>query len=248
MDERLRLIIFAHPRSGSSSLYQILNLHPHLHLLEEPFHEHFTQWYPHEPNYLAHVHDTTSLDTQLAAIFTRYNGMKVLHYQLPPPLYTHMLRNPAYMVIFLRRRNLLQAVVSVLLAEQTHLWKKWDMDRPLHDYYANLAPLSIPQIHHHMIFLKRSLDLFEDVLATRPAGSYLKLTYEDLYLGPAEQRAAGVERIWRFLELEPVQGNAQEVYLDPEQAKINSPATYHFLPNAEAINRQLGSDETGWLL
>ena len=65
------------------------------------------------------IQDVPSLGAQLAEIFTAYNGIKMLEYQLPEPLYVHLLQRPDCQVILLRRKNLLQAVVSGLIAEQT---------------------------------------------------------------------------------------------------------------------------------
>ena len=247
MLDRLRLILFAHARSGSSSLYQILQLHPQLHILEEPFNEGFTRWHPQAKNYLELINDTASLDAQLAEIFASYNGVKVLEYQLPQPLYVHMLRRPDCTIIFLRRRNLLQAVVSNLIAEQTHLWKTWDMERPLQTYYANLQALSIADIKDRVASLKQRLDFFEAIISSRPANSYFKLVYEDLYLGSSRQREVGVARIWQFLHLEPIDSDTIQQYLSPERAKLNSIDTYQLLPNAHEIDQQLGNNETGWL-
>ena len=33
----LRVVIFAHPRCGSTSLLDILNVHPDINIVEEPF-------------------------------------------------------------------------------------------------------------------------------------------------------------------------------------------------------------------
>src|SRR6266496_3472368 len=138
MNRNIRIVFFAHPRSGSSSLYQILQLHPELNILEEPFNENFTRWNRDNKNYLELIHDIASLDQQAAEIFASYNGIKMLDYQLPRDLAAHMLQRPDCKIIFLRRRNILQSVVSVLIAEQTHLWKKWEMTQPLEEYYRNL--------------------------------------------------------------------------------------------------------------
>lgn len=248
MDSNLRLILFAHARSGSSSLYEILQLHPQLNILEEPFNEGFNSWYPDKPTYLDLITDTATLDAQLAAIFAEYNGIKVLQYQLPAELYTYLLLKPAYKVIFLRRRNLLQSVVSGAIAEQTSLWKRWDMQRPLQDYYADLQPLALAEIAEHIANLKENLDYYERVIDSRAPDTYLKLIYEDLYFCSAQQQEQWLAQIWRFLDVEPLQSAARQAYLQPEQAKLNSPTTYQFLPNAAEINQQLGNDETGWLL
>jgi len=71
-----RVLLFAHPRSGSSNIYQILQLHPALEILEEPFNEGFLSWQPESKDYLSLVHDIPSLDEQLADMFTRYMGSR----------------------------------------------------------------------------------------------------------------------------------------------------------------------------
>lgn len=102
MEQNQRLILFAHPRSGSSSLYQILQLHPALNILQEPFNEGFNSWCPNLPNYLERVHDIPSLDAVLAEIFAAYNGIKVLNYQLPDELGVYLLQRPDCFILFLR--------------------------------------------------------------------------------------------------------------------------------------------------
>jgi len=141
-----RVLLFAHPRSGSSNLYQILQLHPALEILEEPFNENFVNWQPENKDYLGLVRDVESLDEQLAEIFTRFNGVKVLNYQLDDELVEHLLLRPDFCVMFVRRRNVLQTVVSNLIAEQTNLWKKWDMARSLETYYDGLRPLDLDDV------------------------------------------------------------------------------------------------------
>lgn|SRR5512139_3304724 len=80
MDRNIRLIFLAHPRSGSSSLYEILQSHPDLDILEEPFNENFTRWDTGSKNYLEFVHDIPSLDAHVVEIFTKHNGIKILDY------------------------------------------------------------------------------------------------------------------------------------------------------------------------
>lgn len=72
-----KLLLFAHPRSGSSNLYRILQRHPALDILEEPFNENFVTWQTGNPDYLSRVRDIPSLDAQLTEIFARHNGVKI---------------------------------------------------------------------------------------------------------------------------------------------------------------------------
>ena len=247
MNPNLRIILFAHPRSGSSSLYQILQLHPELDILEEPFNENFALWNPHQKNYLDLTHDIPSLDAQLADIFAMYNGIKVLDYQLPDNLAIHLLERRGCKIIFLRRKNLLQSVVSVLIVEQTQLWKKWEMTRPLEDYYRNLRPLDVYNIQQRVTDLKQHLDFFESVIDALPDNAAIKLTYEALYFAPAARRNAQIAAIWNFLRIAPLELEQLQYYLQPEAVKINSAATYDFVPNAHDIQQFCGNDVTGWL-
>src|SRR5512139_3467727 len=74
------VVFLARPRSGSSSLYEILQSHPALNILEEPFNENFTRWDTGSKNYLEFVHDIPSLDAHVVEIFTKHNGIKILDY------------------------------------------------------------------------------------------------------------------------------------------------------------------------
>jgi|GEM_PF-1747017 len=247
MDPNLRVVFFAHPRSGSSSLYQILQLHPALNILEEPFHENFTRWYPEQKNYHDLVRNIPSLDAQLVDIFSTYNGIKVLDYQLPRDLAVHLLQRRDCKFIFLRRKNLLQSVVSVLIAEQTQLWKKWEMTKPLEEYYRNIQPLDVHDIQQRVTYLKERLDFFESVIDARPEDTAIKLTYESIYFAPPVQRDAQIAAIWNFLKIAPIESAQLQYYLRPEEVKINSAETYAMVPNAQDVQQFCGNDVTGWL-
>jgi hypothetical protein len=70
MGDDERLVLLAWPRSGSSSLWEILRAHPCLRLMaDEPFNESFTEWSPGNPDYLARLHDLESLDLVLDELF-----------------------------------------------------------------------------------------------------------------------------------------------------------------------------------
>ncbi len=247
MDQTLRVLFLAHPRSGSSSLYEILQSHPALNIIEEPFNENFTRWDAGNKNYLELVHDIPSLEAQVAEIFAAHNGIKILDYQLPPDLIVHLLRCADCKIIFLRRRNLLQAVVSVLIAEQTRLWKKWEMTKPLEEYYRGLQPLDITEVQQRVIEMKARLDFFESVVDERPIQKAVKLTYEKLYFSEPSRQEEQVNAIWDMLGLPPLNLERHRIYLQPETASVNSAATYALLPNAREIDEACGNDETGWL-
>jgi len=247
MKENQRLIFIAHPRSGSSSLYQILQLHPNLNILEEPFNEGFAEWSPNGKTYLDKIVDIPSFEEQLADIFSEYNGLKMLNYQLDDDVLIHLLEIKDLFFIFLRRRNILQSVVSTLIADQTGLWKMWEMDRTFGEYYKELKPLDISVIQSDTQGIEMQLDNIERRLDNRPKDTVLKFVYEDLYFSPVEQQKQQIEAIWPFLGLPPLRDERIKYYLSPEKVKINSLETYRMIPNGNEVEEQCGNDRTGWL-
>ena len=247
MDSAETLILLAHPRSGSSSLYQILQLHPSLNIIEEPFNENYTRWQPNNKDYRSEIVDTPSLDIQLNEIFATYNGLKLLAYQLPNNLLAHLLQRPNSKIVFLRRKNLLQSVVSVQIAHQTQLWKKWEQSKPLEEYYQQLQPLNIRDIQLRVAELDQHLSACEMLVDTLPHTKAIKLTYEALYFSPPAQQAQQLDALWAFLGVPALEAATVTQYLQPAHAKINSAATYNLLPNLAEIEQHCGNDITGWL-
>ncbi|MEM9777103.1 MAG: hypothetical protein AAF902_21165 [Chloroflexota bacterium] len=242
-----RAIIFAHARSGSTSLFHALNLHPKLNLMEEPFNENRAHWEPGYIDYRSLVHDIPSLDTQLERITTAHNGFKLLDYQLPEELLHHIFKDGSNRFIFLQRKNLLQAVVSVLIAHQNLLWQIWDAEKPVEEYFKQLKSLDPKDVHQRVTTLKQHLSDFKQSLDQLATGRVFDLSYEELYFTTHQKQQSLLNRIWHFLDLEPFFSADMEPHLSVDQAKINTIKNYAHLPNAAEINQICGSDETGWL-
>ncbi|HEY3735273.1 MAG TPA: hypothetical protein VGL63_15295 [Streptosporangiaceae bacterium] len=247
LDERL--ILLAWPRSGSSSLWGILQAHPALELLpDEPFNENFAGWSPANPDYLARIHDVESLDAVLAGLFERYRGIKVLSYQLDEELLRHLILRPDLRIIFISRRNLLQTAVSDRIAKQTKLYNRWDVSsQPLERYYDALEPLDLGDLRGYVRDLASHLHWVESVLSLRADGRTLRLRYEDLYFATRPAQRAQLSAVWSFLDLTPLSAPETDYYLDPRTAKLGGRQTYGRLPNGAEIDAALGADETGWL-
>jgi hypothetical protein len=71
--------------------------------------------------------------------------------------------------------------------------------------------------------------------------------YEDLYFAEITRQHQQIEAIWDLLGIAPLAPERYEYYLRPECVKMNSEATYAFLPNAREIHEACGDDLTGWL-
>jgi hypothetical protein len=242
-----KFVLFAHPRSGSSTLLRVLQSHPRLRVAEEPFHEKYQEWTPDEPKYVDLITDVASLEDQLAALFAKYDGIKVLDYQLPPEIYTHLLLMPELKVIFLRRRNLLQAAVSLFIAKQTDVWKVWDLKGDIASAYANLEPIALDELAEHLDYARELRECYGRVIARKPAGARLIVEYEDFYTDDVARNRESARRVFDFLGLEMPASDGLDSLLDPRTSKLNYTGLYANLPNAREIDARFGSDETGWL-
>jgi hypothetical protein len=244
----IQFVIFAHARSGSTSFVRALERHPRIRILNEPFSDTFRTWNPNDPDYRSLVTDETSMDTYLAYMYEGdVNGVKVLSYQMPRDLYAHMLRGARRRVIVLRRANLLQSVVSAMISEQTGVWHSWDLEQPLDEAYARLEPLSIDDARARMAVLRDENEFYDRVLSSRDPADVFRLAYEELFLGPDEQRRRLLDEATAFVGLEPVTDEQAHELMDPSRTKLNSDRTYEVVPNAREIDEALGGDESGHL-
>ena len=130
-------------------------MHPALEICDEPFNENFPSWSTGNKNFRELARDWASFETVLDEIFTSFNGLKLLSYQLSEEWVARLIGRPDFRVLFVRRRNVLQAVVSVLIAEQTQLWHRWDTTRSIETYYADLDPLDIEDVRTRLHELGR---------------------------------------------------------------------------------------------
>ena len=80
----------------------------------------------------------------------------------------HLLSVGILQVVFLRRRNLLEAVVSSFIAEQTGLWSAWDRD--LETYYTDLVPAPLEDVRNLLTWTRDNLAEVADILCARDDG------------------------------------------------------------------------------
>ncbi len=238
-------IVFGHMRCGSTTLVRALERHPDVRILNEPFNTNFTTHRPGSRDYLALASDERSLDEQLDHMFERHNGVKTLGYQIPWELSAHILRHPSRRVIFVKRPNVLQTVVSGLISQQTGIWHSWDVDGAA-DARTMLAPLDVDFVRGGVADVAEEIAYFEDVVATR-TGQTLVLTYDELYGGSRSDRRRTLGRAFGFIGVGPPPPDETDELLDPARTKLNSERTYRRISNAREIDAALGSDVTGRL-
>lgn len=118
-----RFLLFAIARSGSTTLLRLLNCHPEIRCIDEPFN-------PHKFNgqYFERVKDVASLDETLEDIWRSHNGIKHAwdptgaSFSWRPYFNEHLLLRPDQKILFLNRRNILRQLVSMRIAQQTEVW------------------------------------------------------------------------------------------------------------------------------
>jgi hypothetical protein len=254
MSDNERVILIAWPRSGSSSLWQIMRSHPQLQLMEdEPFNEYFASWAPGNLDYLARIYlariETESFDGVPHELFAEYNGIKILSYQLDEEQLTSLIGRRDVRLVYINRRNLLQTAVSDQVAKYAKLWNRWDLDagESLERRYDGLPSLDLDDLRTYIDDLVTHRAWVESLLDRRGDAGTVRLRYEDLYFATRESQHAQLADVWQLLDVAPLDAPTLDYYLDPRTAKLAAANTYGRLPNADEIDAALGADDTGWL-
>jgi hypothetical protein len=135
-----------------------------------------------------------------------------------------------------------------LISEQTQIWQKWDLRQDLQTYYKNIKPLDESQLKKNLSYKRKSQKFFQEIFAQKSKETYMHLIYENLFSCDVRQNLKIIDEVYDFLGFSPFAVSAEGLkkYLDRD-LKLNNPETYKYIPNANAINQTLGSDETGWL-
>jgi hypothetical protein len=246
------VLIFALPRTGSTSLMRMLNCHPALHICNEPFNRDTKSI-----EGLGPVDSADALDAALERVWMEHNGIKHVWQSSGWPFTTgrlnrRLLLRSAGRVVSLTRRNLLQQAVSNELARQTHFYNHWQGAARERQAALSYRSLDERRLRHCLRTWPRATAKFRRKLLRSQLRTHL-LDYEDLF-GPdrdSASRRERLQRVFQFLGLSLEDGNVNrrriDELLDSGRSKVNSAETYLRVPGIEAIERQFGSDRTGWL-
>ncbi len=233
--ETSNFVIFANARSGSTSLAKLLNESVGVNLAMEPFHPNYSEWNPEERNYSEYIEDSETMNEALDELFDKYNAMKVLIYQFPPEIYLTMLKRQDLKILFLRRENLVKAAFSSLVAQQTNIWHKADLNEKA---YEELGPIEAKKIEEIVEYVGGLNKGYEEFLRGNREGDYLPLVYEDLYSEDMRENRDMIAKICNFLKIELPPEDKIEEYMKPSKAKQNQDNLYAKIPNYEEIKRE----------
>ena len=246
-------LIFSLARCGSETLVSVLNCHPQICCVSEPFNrDNF------EGRYHNQVKDAASLREALHDIWNEYTGIK--HVWDPsgwpftdlPQFNRLILQAPGQKIIFLTRQNSLKRIVSLCMAEQTKRWGVLtDEDRDAVAAFP-FTPLHVPDFRWHLEGEKSLVPEYRKILLDQKCES-MELLYEDLF-APShtlEERIKVIAKILSFLGKTEIKDpdalTRVTALLQKRPTAVDSALLYHRIPNIEEIEKEFGSPETGSL-
>jgi hypothetical protein len=245
-------LILSPSRCGSTTLMHLLNCHPDVRCLLEPFNP--DRW---GDTYARGVHDLASLDAIVTGIWDTHNGIKHVWGYSGWPFGQDMAFNlrltaqQGTQVILLTRRNELQRLLSHEIATQTNFWQPENIVRVGSSATTRqLAPLDPASLHLGICRAREATELIRSALAANGT-PFTELSYEDVF-APGADLARGLERVDEVLAFlgagalpaGTTLARARHL-LDPAIHKMNGELSYHRVPNIEEVEATCGTDETG---
>jgi LPS sulfotransferase NodH len=249
-------LLFAHPRSGSTTLERVLACHPEIRILGEPFNPYIRKADKQgHYRYLKEAGDAATLGRCLDGLYYYFTGIRHLMPGRPAEGRTRpwdaerinrqILERPLRRVL-LSRRNRLQTVVSELMSTQTRVWQRDEgrIERPL-------DPLDPSDVRRRLDWLRGDVEQYREFLNANDL-TFHEVFYEDLFLPDVDSEAqvARVREIFAHLGADEPSAEAWKRIrglLDPGTTRLNSEETYRLIPNADEIDAALGGDADGRL-
>jgi LPS sulfotransferase NodH len=226
-----KFVIFAHARSGSTSLAKVLAESRDVKMCIEPFHPKFSQWSSDHKDYHQLVTDEETMNEALDEIFEKYTAIKVLDYQLPNELYYLLLDRKELKILFLKRKNLFEAALSTAIGHQTNEWHKKDSV----EMYKSLKPIEEKEISEWIEYVGELTQTYHDYVQKHRPGDFLELFYEELYSENIQHNIAVLQKICDFLDIALPPQAAIQMHMLPSRAKINYKNIYQQVPNYERL-------------
>jgi hypothetical protein len=248
-----RFIISSLPRSGSTTIASLLNCHPQVRCILEPFNPNRYQGI-----FYNEALRSRSVETTVNAIWNKWNCIKHVWqsdgwpFETMPWLNEQLARQPRIKFIVIVRRNLLKRFISNYLCRAADYWigsKQEFLYRLERTALPYLNPLHVKHgltqdyaaMSHHLRQVKRLCPKVKI------------LFYEDFF-GPEtndETRISNLSELFTFLSLSVIEKEYYlrdyHSYFDMSIHRWCSREIYQAIPNIRQIEELAGSDQTGWL-
>jgi hypothetical protein len=245
-------MIFCLARTGSTTLIHLLNRHPQISCLSEPFN--LDRYHEYTPR----VNGRRSLYATLDDIYQNYDGVK--HVAGPngwpfasANLNYDLLQYRAHRSILLTRSNTLRRLISYEMARQMNIWHfEEDSDRNIMRQFVFKA-VDVGKVRNMMNEEASFLGECRQRLRANER-QYYELTYESLFGSSVtpDEKLSVIDDIVAFLGFSAFEDGQRygEVsrLLQACNTGSGTPRVYRRVPNIDQIDEELGCDETGWLL
>jgi len=209
-----RFVIFAHARSGSSSLAHLLNA---------------------SPDYINTIDSPAAMNAALDEIFSEYSAIKDLMYRFERPVYEALLSRPDLKVLFLHREDLVAGAISLQVAKQTAVWQKHDLDADPAQYTRTLEPIDIEEAQGWYEYVSEMVRHYQQFLEQHRRGEFMNISYESLYNDDDKRNTSKLTDICEFLQIELPPAAAIAKYMNPKSARLSSDELYSRIPNYQEV-------------
>ncbi|MFH1966054.1 MAG: hypothetical protein ABIJ42_11010 [Acidobacteriota bacterium] len=235
------VLIFAFPRTGSTTLAEALGMFWRVKIMLEPFNK--------ADGYSGSREDIADRDS-LCRVMDEISGkginvVKHLNCQLSQELNCRLLEYGFRQILFLWRRNSLKRAVSNEISFQAREWRR-DREKILNAEYKSL---DINKLRENMEWYRSEVKWYRAFLESRGI-PFSEIVMEDFYLRSiAEKEKAILSLARRYFFLRSFSCNQKRLreILSPEVSRLNSRETYEMIPNIGEVDRELSSKENGFL-
>jgi len=247
-------VIFALPRTGSTTLMQLLICHDDIKCAHEPFNRFNRQFQLYD-----NVCDFASLDRAVREVRKSHNGIKHVWHSNGFPFnfkkggerFNERLLLSFEKALLLTRENILQRIVSWHMSKETGVYAFSSEEERARFEGAPVAEIDMKLLAKELRFERDCVQRWRRLLRKRRI-QFMNVSYEDLFLdsaGPGSQ-IRKVNRIIQFLGGRPVSNpetlSRLAALLEPS-VKMNSRDSYMRIPNIHEVERVFGADQTGWV-
>lgn len=243
-----RFIITSLPRCGSTTLARVLNCHPMIQCLIEPFHPK-----RYEGCFHKRVTDAGSLAHTLKGLWTRWNGIKHVYeasgwpFREKPELNDLMLLG--HKVIVMTRRNMLKRYISHYMCRHTNYWIGSKQE-----FQLRIASIQIPPIEPALVRQQIRRDIAAAAERTTFLQSseidFMNIVYEDLYLEKdSRTQTSEIAKVMKFIGVAPTMSDDSKGQIgqlfDRGVNQWSSLEVYKMVPGIELVERELASEGLG---
>jgi hypothetical protein len=251
-------VIFTAPRCGSTALYRALNLISGIHVVNQPMFDDIER-------------SAAAVSVRVSEILEKNSGFKHAFDPVGYPfqncdwatieamerqnalwteLNTTILNYPGLRIVFLRRKDDFQRIVSDMIARNTRMWGKQALTVTANEalqYKDDVASIPLPELDEELVrwYLERFPVILEGLRNSVKANPVLDVWYEDFFGRQAglQERIAMFRTLVEFLEIpapEDVFESSELALLLRPEAKLNDPATVERIPNYHELHKRFG--------